>query len=559
MSGYNTNLRSFDPLAASNKSGDVIPSSPLRNANPLQPAPSGVANTTTTIMHQEQLLYLQSQGFPRGMIRALQVQKEFFPVRIWILDNSSFMNVRDAHILKGNYENTDHVTRWEELQDCVAYHSDLAARFSLPSRYALLNDPKVGPQYFSLAQTGNLPQEQQILRNVMTRTVPHGPTPLTTQLRILREYIASIAPQLRAKHQTVPIIIATQGLPTNDTGESSHQVLHEFEQMLQSFEAFPVCVVLRLCTDDEKAFDFYNLLDAQLNLPCDVLDDFYGEALEIYLRNPWLTYGIVLHRYREMGFRVPVLDTLDERFLTLHELRDLCHFLFDDPNLPDPATDWNGFLRTIEGCNARERPHWNPIKKAVTPWIDVAHLNNVYGQRYSSPGPPLAPNHSRFQPFPPSPQPSATSTFYEKNQPRPSAVPVSPPTPPAQGLPDQSRQSSSTTTDLVHAIETTWAKQPPAFTTTKSLAELLATISVTFVLVTRHEHFQSKFHPFSVAALSSSPSGSDVLKRAVRKMRFFLHPDRLPKDFTEQQALLCRTLWDIVSEAWDSYSANNSK
>lgn len=39
---------------------------------------------------------------------------------------------------------------------------------------------------------------------------------------------------------------------------------------------------------------------------------------------------------------------------------------------------------------------------------------------------------------------------------------------------------------------------------------------------------------------------------AVRKMKFFLHPDKLPHDLTEQQALLCRTLWDVITEAWDA-------
>jgi hypothetical protein len=538
MSRYNPNMQSFDPLASKSS---AAPCSSHANPHVNMPPPP-VANPLH--MTQEQLQYLQCQGFPMGMIRALQVQKDFFPVRIWMLDNSSYMNVRDAHILRGNYENLDHVTRWEELQDCVAYHADLAFRFSMPSRYALLNNPKVGPQYFSLAQTGNLQQEQQILKNVMSQTVPNGPTPLTTQLRILREYIVSIAPQLRAKQQTVPIIIATQGLPTNDAGESSYQVLDEFVQMLRSYEPFPVCFVLRLCTDDEKAFDFYNSLDLQLDLQLDVLDDFYGEALEIYLRNPWLTYGLVLHRYREMGFRVPVLDTLDERALTLHELRDLCRFLFDIPTLPDPAADWTGFLKTIESCMARERPHWNPITKSARPWIDLAHLNHVYGQRYSFPGPQGVAAQS-FHPYPQSQQQTRAQPMqYQPQTPSPVAA-----------APARAGVTTQSTRELVKAIETKWAKQPPAFTTTKPLAELLGTIAITFSLVDRHEHFESKFHPFSREALSSG--GNDVLKRAVRKMRFFFHPDRLPRDLNDQQALLCRTLWDTISEAWDSYSASN--
>lgn len=493
-----------------------------------------------------QLKYLDDQGFPVGMIHSLQVQKECFPVRIWILDNSSLMKVQDAHILRGNCERVDHVTRWEELKDCVAYHADLAARFSMPSRYGLLNDPKVGPQYLSLMQGGNVQQEMQILMHVMAQTVPNGPTPLTTQLRIVRDFIVSISPQLMTRHQTIPIIIATQGLPTNEVGISSSQIQNDFVIMLRSFEAFPVCFVVRLCTDDEQAILFYNSLDAQLHLSFDVLDDFYGEALEVYLRNPWLNYSLVLHRYREMGFRVAVLDKLDERALTPYELRDLFHFLFDVPELADPVSDWCSFLKTIEFCMTQERLHWNPILKTPTPWVNLNQLNAIYGQRYSPLGPRVAVQG----------QPSSYSPAHQQQQqavPHPFQATMHLPTPVT--TPDQTRQTIALSApQLSQAIETRWAKQPPTFHAIKPLPELLATIGTTFLLVKRHEHFEKKFHPFSREALVTG--GHDVLKRAVRKMRFFLHPDRLPRDFSEKQTLLCQNLWNIISEAWDSYSAS---
>lgn len=42
--------------------------------------------------------------------------------------------------------------------------------------------------------------------------------------------------------------------------------------------------------------------------------------------------------------------------------------------------------------------------------------------------------------------------------------------------------------------------------------------------------------------------------KAVRKIKFFLHPDKLPKDFNEQQISLCRMLWDVIIEANDEYN-----
>jgi len=234
--------------------------------------------SSPTAFSPEQRQYLEAQGFPTGMMRALNAQRQCFPVSFWILDNSSSMRFKDAHILRGNYRDVRGVTRWEELLDCLAYHADLSARLGLPTRYALLNKPVSQlPQYFSIHQMGNLPQEQHTLQQILRTTgnaqeiVVAGPTPLTTQLRILREHLVTIAPQLRARRQTATVVLATQGLPTNERGETSHLVVQEFVDLLRSLEALPVWIVLRMCTDDDRAFDFYNGLDAQIQLPFDVL------------------------------------------------------------------------------------------------------------------------------------------------------------------------------------------------------------------------------------------------------------------------------------------------
>ena len=465
--------------------------------------------------------FLQKQGFPRGIIQALQAQKVAFPLRVWILDNSAAMHVRDSHIMRGNYQNFD-ATRWEELQDCVAYHALFSATLTMPVRFALVNDPQLPgvPQYFSLNQTGNLPFEQQTLQRVMTQTRPYGPTLLTKQLVVLRDYITSIAPHLRSNNQTVSIILATQGLPTDEHNTSPPHVLHDFIQALRSFETLPVWLVIRLCTDDEKAFEFFNSIDAQLNLRCDVLDDFCGEAVELYLRNPWLTYGIPLHRFREMGFTIPVLDVLDERALTLHEIRDLCLFLFAIPStsLPDPTIDWNGFLKMIWQATQMEPAQWNPVTKSATPWINVTMLEALYGKQH----PP--PSHG-----PPTPQQDWSARQSTSSSTQPAAQAPQAPQAPIGGKPQRPlAQPSPTPTVLAptgtaptvtpiqdleklkHAIHMNWAKQPPAFTVTKPIAELLRTVQSTFPLVQSHEYFQ-KFQPFSRDALASG--SQDVLKR----------------------------------------------
>jgi len=37
------------------------------------------------------------------------------------------------------------------------------------------------------------------------------------------------------------------------------------------------------------------------------------QAMEVHLHNPWLTYGVGLHRLREAGFAPEIMDDLDER------------------------------------------------------------------------------------------------------------------------------------------------------------------------------------------------------------------------------------------------------
>jgi len=137
-------------------------------------------------------------------------------------------------------------------------------------------------------------------------------------------------------------------------------------------------VSLYLCFVIPK--DFYNSLDDQLELSMDVLDDFCGEALEIYEHNPWMNYGLPLHRLREMGFHDRVLDMIDERQLTSSEIRDFCVLLFGEcDGLPDPDTDWNAFSMHVKELLSKEDLQWNPVTKRMSPWIDMKQLDRIYG------------------------------------------------------------------------------------------------------------------------------------------------------------------------------------
>jgi hypothetical protein len=362
---------------------------------------------------------------------------------------------------------------------------------------------------------------------------------LTEQIAGLQKYISSLAPQLRQQQSTVSIILTTQGIPT-----SPH-----FIQTLRSLEGLPVWVVVRLCTDDETVFDFYNSLDAQLNLPYDVLDDFFGEALEVYLKNPWLTYGLPLHRFRESGVRIDVLDEIDERALNLKEVRDLCSLLFSAPTvLPDPAVNWNAFFQAVTNLMAREKPQWNPVTRKLSPWINLVDLNRFYGApppqpQYPQQYPQAQYPHSSWQPQqqnppppptyqqspPPNYQQSPPPMAYQQSPPAPTYQQQQPPAPnvhrqpqPPQGMKPQPTQQSQTPPVPVNEnsvailkgdILKTWALQPPTFQLLRPIHYLLGTVHTAFPPafgVEPHAYF-SKWKPLSLDALSSGQEA--VLKR----------------------------------------------
>merc|ERR1712224_504053 len=211
---------------------------------------------------------------------------------------------------------------------------------------------------------------------------PSGVTPLSDHVREIRSNVMAMKDQLSEMGQKVVIVLATDGLPSNPYGVSGQTELTEFKNAIRSLEGLPVWIVIRLCTDEDQVVEFYNNLDSELELSLEVLDDFTGEAEEVYEHNPWLNYALPLHRIREMGFSHKLFDLLDERKLTKDELRQFLVLLFGVDKfdgVPDPQIDWHGFLKRVDKIANSEKKQWNPVKKRLTPWVDVRKMNSVYG------------------------------------------------------------------------------------------------------------------------------------------------------------------------------------
>ena len=280
-------------------------------------------------------------------------------------------------------------SRWKEMVQTVEYHVNMAALIQAPTTFRLLNHPgqQVGSQIFSIATTTNnngnrqsmIDHDMAVAMNIMNQAQPNGVTPLTEHINAIRQSIENMVPQLYANGQKVAIVLATDGLPTDAYGNSNEFTNQQFRDALKSLEGLPVWIVVRLCTDEEAIVNFWNELDAQLEVSLEVLDDYVSEGQEIYQMNPWLTYGLPLHRMREMGFYNRLFDLLDEQPLSKSDIRDFVHLLFGPFDTPDPDLDWDRFCTTVERIQQQQQqfnkvPQWNPVLQKLMPWIDIRKL-----------------------------------------------------------------------------------------------------------------------------------------------------------------------------------------
>ena len=297
---------------------------------------------------------------------------------------------RIAESLSANVVKLVKCSRWSELHQTVEYHAQISALMKAPTVFRLLNDPgrMIGPQQFSIAERGPkfIDEDLQIAMQTMMQASPTGCTPLSQHIVEIRANVLAMLPQLQATGQKVAIILATDGLPTDPYGVCSAHTRSEFEHNLRSLAGLPVWIVVRLCTDEDAVVDYYNNLDSQLELSLEVLDDWIGESKEVHRFNPWLNYGLCLHRIREMGFHHRLFDLLDERPLNLDELKEFFFLLFGPDEFdgaPDPNHDFKAFLYHDNAASQKEGKLWNPITSKTSHWIDMKRLKSCYSDKCS--------------------------------------------------------------------------------------------------------------------------------------------------------------------------------
>jgi hypothetical protein len=349
---------------------------------------------TCAVLNRDQILRLRNeQGFPAGLAEELGNTRRTYPVRFWVVDNSGSMQTSDGKQIRGGTRPEEPLrvvdcNRWTELQSTVAFHAELAGLLEATTVFRFLNDPGPvhAPQEFSVAETDSVSVKADVDRakSYVSAVQPRGVTPLTQHVLEIRARIESVQDVLRSRGQQAVVVLATDGLPSNEYGESPDSVKKEFAVALKSLQSLPVWIVVRLCTDNGDVVDYFNDLDAVLELPLEVIDDFFDEAQEIHKANRWLNYGLPLHRCREMGYNHRIFDLLDERLLNKDELKQFLTLLLGTSAMeraPDPNVDWSGFSAVVAQAVRAEKKQWNPVTRKADYWVDLKQLEKAYGKK----------------------------------------------------------------------------------------------------------------------------------------------------------------------------------
>ncbi|KAL7528456.1 hypothetical protein ACHAWF_002566 [Thalassiosira exigua] len=234
---------------------------------------------------------LGSLGLPPGLVSEAYHNYQRCEARYWLLDNSQPMNAMDSHLgrpneERGSFDRIDGIMRWEELEECVRFHADMASRCWIPSTYRLVNDPRSGrgewrpSRGFELCmgRSRDVPSEMRDLHDALTNVpLDQRRCPLRHCVQALVEDLEEDADRVSARDRHFTVIICTQGRPTTKEGGTGERVLRDFEEKLAQLSELPVKIIVRLCTDTEEVRDMYNTMDSRFDC-IDVLDDFWGEV-----------------------------------------------------------------------------------------------------------------------------------------------------------------------------------------------------------------------------------------------------------------------------------------
>ncbi|CAF0790949.1 unnamed protein product [Adineta ricciae] len=223
---------------------------------------------------------------------------------VMILDDSSSMR---TPIIDRDQEDVSPFsqlpTRWDELKHVTSIVVDLAATL----------DPD-GIDIFFLNRPPLLHVNHSSALNETFSKPPNGPTPLT---QVLRDVLT-----LKRAHildRKLLLLIATDGLPTNDRGQSDLMALEKLLRHERDPFVDRIYIAFIACTNDLQSVGYLNRFDKTIpNI--DVLDDYHSERAEILAvqgKTFPFSYGDYVVKIL-MGSIDPWFDQLDEKKVKLN-------------------------------------------------------------------------------------------------------------------------------------------------------------------------------------------------------------------------------------------------
>ncbi|KAJ3249058.1 hypothetical protein HDU77_007895 [Chytriomyces hyalinus] len=195
-------------------------------------------------------------------LMALKLRKlEAYDIVV-ICDDSGSMNIKCA---AGSDPYAPIPTRWDELKQTVLTVTDIAST---------LDEDGIDVYFLNRPPLRNVIGSLQLER--VFADPPRGYTPTA---RVLRQVLNEKRPTISEGAKKLLVLIATDGVPTTDTGADDRYGLR---QVLTVDRSRPneVPVVFLACTDDESEIGYLNEWDK--TIPCiDVADDYYTERRQI--------------------------------------------------------------------------------------------------------------------------------------------------------------------------------------------------------------------------------------------------------------------------------------
>jgi len=128
-------------------SGRSSKSSPIKS--PRHKQQQSQSNNNNKLAIKE---YLSTLKLPPGIFSSVLQSYNITDSRLYLLDNSSSMKIRDSHLATNNsngrrssrtldstkqIECVDNVTRWDELSECILFHAKMASKCWIPTKYWL--------------------------------------------------------------------------------------------------------------------------------------------------------------------------------------------------------------------------------------------------------------------------------------------------------------------------------------------------------------------------------------------------------------------------------------